>query len=162
MIRPRARQQDRDSGAALLLAIGFVVLVSAISAGLAGLATSSLNNRGTLEQLRDREYAADAAIEQAIVVAADFTCDTDESTPIPLQTLNGVTIRVSWRNACGSVPASDGGVPLEQRNVVFLACPSTVNPCVDGSDVIIRAQVNFEPASGPVTKTYIQTWSVNR
>jgi hypothetical protein len=167
MTEPCAPRQHRDSGAALLLAIGFVILVGTICGGLVGLATSSLKNRSSLELLRDREYAADAAIEQAILQATGFTCSTDPADPtkaIPLQTLNGVTIRVSWRNACGTIPASDaavGGLPLVQRNVVFSACLSTVNPCANDTDVIIRAQVNFQPDSGTVTKTYIQSWSVN-
>ena len=154
--RPRLHE---DSGAALLLAIGFVVMIGMISAGLASLATSSLANRDTLERVRDRQYAADGATEQAIVQVSSFTCDTVPNVPI-VNTLNGVSIRVDWINACRSVTTSDGS-PYLQRNVIFSACVNTGNPC-NNVDVIIRAQVNFEPASGPVTKTYVQSWSVNR
>ena len=50
----------------MILAIGFVVMIGAISGGLAALATTSLNSRTTLETVRDREFAADGVIEQAI------------------------------------------------------------------------------------------------
>ncbi len=159
MIGRRPARPHEDSGAALLLAIGFVVMIGMISAGLAALATSSLENRDTLEMVRNRQYAADGAIEQAIVQASSFTCDTVPNTPI-VNTLNGVSIRVDWLNACRSVTTSDDS-PYLQRNVIFSACVNTGSPCND-VDVIIRAQVNFEPASGPVTRTNVQSWSVNR
>ena len=65
MNAPGHRHEDR--GAALILAVAFVVMFGSIGAGLAALVTSSVNNRGSLESVRDRQYAADGAIEDAIV-----------------------------------------------------------------------------------------------
>lgn len=152
-------QPHQDSGAALLLAIGFVMMVSVISAGLAALATSGLNNRNTLEQVRNSQYAADGAIEQAISQVRALTCSPTTGFLVDSSFSSG-PIRVDWLNVCGSVPASDG-TAYPQRNVVFSACPDLGAGC-DPAKVIIRAQVNFEPASGTVTKTYIQSWSVKR
>jgi hypothetical protein len=157
--RRAPRQAHQDSGAALLLAIGFVLMVSVISAGLAALATSGLNNRNTLEQLRNSQYAADGAIEQAISQVRSLTCSPTTGFLVDSSFSSG-PIRVDWLNVCGSVSASDGN-PYPQRNVVFSACPNLGAAC-DPTKVIIRAQVNFEPASGTVTKTYIQSWSVKR
>jgi hypothetical protein len=51
---------------------------------------------------------------------------------------------------------------LSQRNVIFVACADTGSTCAS-NESIIRAQVNFEQKlSGEVTKTFIQSWSVNR
>ena len=159
------RERHNDSGAALILAIGFVVMVGAISGGLAALVTSSMNNRGTLELVRNRQYAADGAIEEAVSRVrfengpALAACTSTGGSVV--DTLNNVAIRIDWRNACGVVRSTDGTV-VAQRNVTFTACQDTKTPCSD-IDVIIRAQVNFEQASsGAVTKTYVQTWSVNR
>jgi hypothetical protein len=159
------RPQHQDSGASLILAIAFVVMIGAIAAGLASLATSSMNNRTTLEQVRDRQYAADGAIEEAIsqvrLQAGPALVDCSADGWFEDSTLNGVEIRVDWHNACGVVRASDGTV-VAQRNVIFSACENTFASC-DDANVIVRAQVNFEQAStGAVTKTYIQSWSVNR
>jgi hypothetical protein len=161
--------QHPDSGASLILAIGFVLMVSLMVGGLVSLATTGLNNRGSLQLVRDRQYAADAGITQAIadtraLAPASCTVGTGsniyQTAPIP----NNVAIRVDWDNACATntVKSSDGTF-FPQRNVVFSACvnPATNVRC-DAADVIIRAQVNFEPASGAVTKTYVQSWSVNR
>ena len=159
MTTPRA---DRDRGAALLMAIVFVVMVGAISGGLAAMVTSGLNNRGTLELVRNRQYAADAAVEQAVTLVR-----SQVGTPLALcataplftlQTLNNTEIRVDWRNACGVVQASDGTL-VAQRNVIFSACVNTGSACAEAA-IIVRAQVNFEQLSGTVTKTYIQSWSV--
>ncbi|MGZ4724560.1 MAG: hypothetical protein ACXV3B_12225 [Ilumatobacteraceae bacterium] len=155
----RERRQHNDSGAALLLAIGAVLMVGAISAGLIGAATSSLQNRSTLEVLRNREWAADSAIEQAITKVRSLDCSTASgSTP---DTTNGVGIRVDWTTDCShGVPTSDGNIYL-QRDVAFVACLDSFSACT-AANAIIRAQVNFDPQAGPVTKTVVQYWTVNR
>jgi hypothetical protein len=164
-VKKRRRGEEKDSGAALILAVGFVVAIGAISGGLASLATSGLNNRTTIETARDREFAADAVIENAITQVRLLSCASSSAVPI-LETLNLVPIRVDWVNACGSTLGSDG-VSVVQRNVIFAACVDTGSACNDAdvtvaNDVIIRAQVNFEPASGTVVKTYVQSWNVKR
>lgn len=153
--KPRHHQ---DSGAALLLAIGFVVMVSAIGGGLAALATSSMNNRNTLELVRNREYAADGAIENAIAQVRGFTCATP-SAPIYDNSLNGIDIRVDWVNVCVSVQDSNL-VWIPQRNVIFSAfCTTPTDSKCNTAAVIIRAQVNFQDTPA---KTFVQTWSVIR
>lgn len=159
MSRLRPRQTHQDTGAALLLAIGFVLMVSVITAGLAALATSGLNNHTTLEVLRNRQYAADGAIEQAIAQARVLTCSPTTGFLVDSSFSSG-PIRVDWLNVCGTVPASDGSA-YPQRNVVFSACPDLGAAC-DPAQIVIRAQVNFEPASGTVTRTIVQSWSVRR
>jgi Tfp pilus assembly protein PilX len=168
--RYTSREAD-ERGAALILAIAFMVLVGVIGAALLGATTSGLHNRQALERTRDKEYAADAAIESAITQVrtlaapgpALHTCG-----PYPL--------------AAGSVSAGApaiqvdcAGVPtltirgLLQRNVLFTSClqsdVDTATGTCKPSSVIIRALVNFETSgSGSaivVTHTTVQTWSVN-
>ena len=75
--------------------------------------------------------------------------------------MNHVATRVDWINACRTVVDASGNV-VAQRNVIFSACEDTGSPC-SASNVIIRAQVNFQQAeTGTVTKTFIQSWSVDR
>ena len=158
--------RHEDRGAVLILAVAFVVMVGAIGAGLAALVTSSVNNRGSLERVRDRQYAADAAIEDAIAQVrrtttpgSDACGSVDGVSRTP--GINAVNIRVDWRSACGVI-RSDDGLVLVQRDVIFAACVDTNAACTDSS-IIIRAQVNFEQApSGEVTKTYVQSWSMNQ
>ena len=162
----RHRRADQDSGAALILAIGFVLAVGAISGGLAGLATSGLNNRQTLKVLRDREYAADGAIEAAISQVRTDTICTDLSTGFaPPAAGSPIRIGVDWVTTCPLVEVQNAavGTNYDQRNVTFSACldPAPALVC-DPADVIIRAVVNFEPAAGPVARTFVQAWSVNR
>jgi hypothetical protein len=141
-----------------LLAIGFVVMVSAIGGGLAALATSSVNNRNTLEFVRNREYAADGAIENAISQVRALTCASPGASIVD-SSLNGVAIRVDWVNACVSVADSNGTL-ITQRNVIFTAfCNVPSDTTCRIPDVIIRAQVNFQDAPA---KTFVQSWSVNR
>ena len=160
-MRVRTGRRGNDDGAALVFAIGFVVMVGAIMAGLTGLVISSMNNRGTLEIVRDRQYAADGAIEIAIAQARTAlpACAAKPSSNV--STLNSIKVRVEVQSACAIVRGSDG-VALTQRNVIFTTCLDTESACTEKS-VIIRAEVNFaSAASGGVTTTAIQSWSVNR
>ena len=61
------------------------------------------------------------------------------------------------------------GDEFPQFNVIFTACEDKGAACGGAHWVVIRAQVNFEggngatnPATLNVTKTWVQSWSVNR
>jgi type II secretory pathway pseudopilin PulG len=162
MISKRSHRYHEDSGAALLLAVGFVLMISAVAGGLTALATSSLNNRQTLEQLRNREYAADGAIESAVSQARVQPCSSGSGFIVD-GTMNGVSIRVDWVNSCGLSVTSSDGTPVAQRNVLFSACENDTTGAVCAENkIIIRARINFEESSTGVTKTRVQAWSVNR
>ena len=164
----RQRVQPADSGAALIMVVGFILMVGMIAGGLIGLATTGLNNRTTLQLVRDRQYAADAAINQAIADArgrppvTPCTAATG-STTYPKLNSTGVSIRVDWDNSCLNSIQSSNGTSYPQRNIVFSAfCgDQTLSNC-NFAGVIIRAQVNFEPAAGATSKTSVQSWSVTR
>jgi hypothetical protein len=160
---------ESEQGAALLLAIGFVIMVGAISAGLLAFITTSLGHRPQLDTLRDRQYAADGAVELSIAEVRQLA----EPGPALAAcapgagfydwTVNDVHIRVDCSNAFNTTV--NEGLILEQRNVIFTACEySAGTACSDANgNVIVRAQINFERTSaGVVTATYVQSWSVNR
>lgn len=164
-MKRRPRRADQDSGAALILAIGFVVAVGTISGGLAGLATSGLTNRNAIEVMRDREYAADSAVEAAISqVRTVITCSPSTGFAPPIAG-SLIPIRVDWVTTCPFVAVQNAapGTTYAQRNVTFSAClnPAPTSVC-DPAKLIIRAVVNFEPATGLVVKTRVQAWSVIR
>ncbi|MCU1392488.1 MAG: hypothetical protein JWM34_916 [Ilumatobacteraceae bacterium] len=160
----RAHRHD-DRGAALLLAIGFVVMIGAISAGLAAMVTSGVTNQTTLVAVRDRQYAADGAVETAIAeVRHDITVngsDCSSAAGVTRVHLDDVDVRVDWRNDCGVVRTADGFV-VARRDVAFDACIDAGASC-SSADTIINAVVAFDQdSSGTVTHTAVQSWSVLR
>lgn len=164
----RRRVHADERGAALILAIAFLLVVGAIGAAVASSVSSGLNDRQTLDQVRARQYAADGAVEWAIArVRRDgppeppvtTTCGPfTKSDGVP--TLNGVDIRVDCASA-----ATETLTGFRQLNVIFSACVDTGSACTDATTVV-RAQVNFQAvgtgASLTVQKTWVQSWSVNR
>lgn len=175
----RARRDER--GATLILAIGFMVVVGGIGAGVVSSVATGFNGRTVLDRLRNREYAADGAVEFAIASVrqlSEATGDpggpgvadcgghdkTNHYSRKGPDALNGIDI---WVDCSNQRTLVDG---LLQRNVVFTACvdPGFVddgNPKCGGS-TIVRAQVNYQAKSAGalmvVTRTWVQSWSVNR
>jgi len=166
-MRLRAARDD-ERGATLLLVIGFIVIVALMSSAVLGLLLTGTKSRVALDQARNREYSADGAVEHAIAdVRANM--QTHPFTPCPSAHIpyakgalpNGqVDMQVDctydpWHTLSGFL----------QRNVVFVACAQQGGPqCGPG---IISARVNFQSddsavaTSITVSKTFIQTWSVN-
>jgi hypothetical protein len=158
-------RHEPERGAALILAIGVMLLVGIISASLLAYITTSVKGRSDLDAIRNRQYAADAAIENAIdqVRALGDPALSNCGGPYS-STVNGFTIHV----ICDENPttAFNAGNPPTfylQRNVVFTACATTDTPCPEDA-IVIRAQVNYEVPPGSTTpiRTYVQAWSVNR
>ncbi len=165
-----------ERGAALVFAIAFMVVIGAISAATLSSITSGLHNRTTLDVVRNRQYAADAGVEQAIAAArgsvASWSATTNAAAPQNrLQTflnsancggshnypkLNGVYIQVD----CKPAPALHNG--YFQFNGIFSAAVCTNSACnATESTAVVRAEINFDISGGTVTRTYVQSWSVN-
>ena len=163
MNRLIARGQRDERGASLILAIAFLVVIGGISAAVISSVTSGLHDRTVLDGARNREYAADSAIEQSIVRVRGLATPgvTDCATGDVWPALDSYTIRVD----CINVPAvavGAGGDLFSQNDVIFTACVNTGVTCSDAhNNVIIRAQVNFQGASPSPVKTYVQAWSVD-
>jgi hypothetical protein len=162
-----------EQGAALILAIVFLVIVGGIvAAGLSSI-TSGLNDRNILDAARQREYSADSAIDFAIATVRTMPAPTVFSGPgytpcgpysYELNSING-NVYPKMRVDC--TPAGTTSLSgFQQRDVVFAACIDVGQACGGPSaPIVIRAQVNYEAAgtdaSYQVTHTWIQSWSVN-
>jgi hypothetical protein len=166
----RLARKRGEEGATLILVIGFMVMVGLISAGLATQLASSSSTRIALDKSRNREYAADGAILTNIARVRDNIVNHGQAVPPSdpcgskvVRTLNGVTVQVDCTYT-RSLTLSG----FLQRDATFVACElQSGGGACPGSAVIIRAQVNYASQNPPgdasvqVSKTYIQTWSVN-
>jgi hypothetical protein len=167
-IMQRSASRDERGAVALMLAIGVMLMVGLLSAGLVTLVSTSAAARPQLDALRNRQYAADAGIEYAITQVralpnpgpAFAPCVAASPGYYSPPAVNGIAVRVYCENNLRT--AFNNGLAYFQRNVVFSAILASEN--FTEANVIIRAQINFEQADGnsPVTRTYIQSWSVNR
>ena len=171
-----AHRRRDERGASLALAIVFLLVVGALAMATLGHITSGLNNRRTLDAIRDREYAADAAIEYAIadVRVAGGSGPALSSCPPPSPTTTGHThFSYSYQVAGKAMRVDCINAPtltfsgFTQRNVIFVVCEDKGSDCdfASNNKTIIRAQVNYQalgPLAAPViTGTLIQSWSVN-
>jgi hypothetical protein len=167
MTTPRLRAVRDQRGASLILAITFMVVVGGVSLATLSYITNGATQRKALDQARNREYAADGAVEYAIaqvrenpaILAAGGPGVAPCSINPQPQKVNGFAIHVDCANAPTLAP---GG--FVQRNVIFTACEGTA-PCKP-ANAIVRAQINYQASSVAgtltVTRTWVQSWSVNR
>ena len=167
----RGRSRD-ERGASLVLAILFVVLVGGIMAASFSLVNSGIHNRISLDSARNREYAADAAIEYAITQVracrrpgpASWLRHGIPGYPYQYPFAPDTNTLVNMRVNCTNVPTLTFS-GFQQQNVIFTACIESGADCTD-STTIIRAQVNFQAErSGTnvsVSRTWVQSWSVNQ
>ena len=161
---PHAARPDQDPGAALIVAIGFVVMIGMIAAGLTAMVTSGVGNRAILESVRNRQYAADGAVEEAIAALVDelatgvVGCGLERA---QRTNANAIDIRVETLVTCGAVSGPDG-LPEVQLSGVLSACRETGRPCAP-DDVIVRAFVGFgQDTDGSPLSTSVHSWSVLR
>ena len=110
-----------------------------IGGGVVTLISSASSGRVALDRARNREYAADGAIEGAIAQVRLNMTNGQAATPCstlpPSPTLNGVQVQVT----CTFVPAITTTRYL-QRNVIFTArCAAVHVPECPDTNVIIRA-----------------------
>jgi hypothetical protein len=159
-----------EDGATLLFVIGFMVMVGLMMAGVTTQLASSSTTRVALDVARNKQYAADGAIETDIGVVRDrLTRGNSRQNQCPPSSLvqnpglNGVPIQVD----CTYLPNLFTLSGFVQRDAVFTACPpQAVGTACPASAVIIEARVNFASENASVdssivvNKTYIQSWSV--
>ena len=173
MSEERARRLHGERGATLILAIGFMLVIGAIGSAVMSSVVSGVNNRRTLDSVRDKEYAADGGVEYAIAQVRAIplpggpgliSCGPNSFySRTGLNALNGINIRIDCANQPTITPSG-----YLQRNVIFTACVDTGAKCgtSSASYAIVRAQVNFQAQSAgsrlSVTRTWVQSWSVNR
>jgi hypothetical protein len=176
----RAVRDER--GASLLLAIAFMVVIGMISQAILSSISSGLHVRTALDSARDREYAADGAIESAIASLRSRSASSTYGGPalapcgpgspvtnVPFyQTITEETVAINVRVDCVGEPTLTLG-SFVQQNVLFSACvkgaPDVACGTPGGPPIVIRAQVNFQTVGAgstlKVQRTWIQSWSVN-
>jgi len=151
-----------ERGATLILAMAFMIVLGAIGTTMMSSLASALHSRKSLGDARAREYAADSAIQDAITKVRQLSAPGPAltgcvpGTSYKYTAADGNEIRVNCYNR-PQVTRSG----FQQRNVIFNACKWGGADCTDSSS-IIRAQVNFQSGTGgAITRTWVQSWSVN-
>jgi type II secretory pathway pseudopilin PulG len=163
MTQTKVRRMQGERGASLILAIVFMVVVGGISAAVLSTTASGVQDRVALDQARNREYAADGAIEIAITRVRNNggTCAPGD-VPVTLEQ-PAVKVHVDCTSSPSFIVLPDNTIAT-QNNIVFTACEWSGSGNGDActpANAIINAQINFKKGSPPL-KTFVQSWSVNR
>lgn len=133
-----------DSGAALILALAFLLGIGAVLVPLVSLAGSNMINTSNLQTQRGIEFSADAIMDGAIQTVRHepptTSCPTFPGGSTPSLTVDGTSMEVQ----CSEAPVSD--LDPFGRNVEFDACvaqPAEIWATCQ-ANAVIRAQVSFD------------------
>jgi hypothetical protein len=165
-VTERHPRMHGERGAALILAIAFMVVIGAISAAVVATTSSGVQDRVALDSARNREYAADGAVERSIasVRANHAVCTSDPDFTYTAPPFPNVSIHVDCAPVPNYIVASDATIAV-QNDIVFTAClvaDVVSGKCPDAKS-IINAQINFQgTGTADHVTTYVQSWSVNR
>jgi hypothetical protein len=145
------RRAHGEDGAALELALLFMIATALIVTVLLGFASTSSQATVVTRTSRGKDYDADAAMQAAIATVRVGTC----ASYTPSFTLNNPATPL--RVDC----TTTGAVVGSQRHVVFSVCPSSVAtvPCPDAS-ALLRAEVIFFDDGGITGRAVsVLSWS---
>jgi hypothetical protein len=169
-VRMRRAAAD-ETGAVLLLALGFIAIIGFLGLALISYSTTNLRATIALRPVRSMKYAADGAVEGAInKFRQDFTvpCGTGPAVTANFYRLK-LEVDPSGRRPvdpllqdvivdCGSQEI----LSASSRRATFTAhCPTPgTTTCPTGKTVLV-AKVKFDGAA-PAAATTVETWSVHQ
>jgi hypothetical protein len=109
-VRPDSTNAHGDRGAALILALVLVGVVSVVVAALLALVIGNLKTTQVAQARTTQRYAADAAVEGAIeALRNDRTlCSQTASQPLPQLDVDGIAVSVDCTGATGTPPGAAG------------------------------------------------------
>lgn len=148
--RARRAHPHGEEGAALELALLFMIATALIVTVLLGFTSTSSRATVVTRTTRGTDYDADAAMQAAIATVRVGSC----ASFTPTFTLNNPT---ALRVDCSTT----GAVVGSQRHVVLSVCPTTVAtvPCPDANS-LLRAEVVFFDDGGIVGRAVsVLSWS---
>jgi type II secretory pathway pseudopilin PulG len=130
-----------ESGATLVLALVFVLVISLVLMAIVTLSGTNLIDTAQLQNARSLEYAADGGVDAAIQAvryqpSPITACSPTTGFPLPA-TINGVTNIVVF---------CEEAAPLFERQVTFTACPSStldLTDCQNQKSSIVQAVVLY-------------------
>ena len=105
-----ATHDEQDRGAALILSLVLIGVVSVVVVSLLALVVGNLRTTHVAQAQTKQRYSADAAIEQAIeALRNDRTlCDRPGSQALQTLTVDGVEVQVDCTSASGQAPGAGG------------------------------------------------------
>lgn len=148
MGRVTARLRRDERGAAMLMCLGFIAFVGAITPALLDYTSTNLRATVKLRELRAGNYAADAFAELAI---AKFRQDRNLAACSPSVALGDATTINTQR-----MRVQCTGTSLD---LTVTVCPATA--ACTASDARLVATVRFGDAT-PTSSTKITSWSVRK
>lgn len=151
-----------DTGASLVIALIFVVVMSLVIIAIVNLSGTNLINTANLETDRALTYAADGTIDTAIQVARYQSpvtaCSDSQSFAVPsLETDLGVSV----------VVYCEAGGPVGFRQATFVACaPGLGFLTCAGTDAspgpyVTKAVVQYGDSPTTGSTVSVQSWIVN-
>jgi hypothetical protein len=157
---PPSRRLSDETGAVLLLALGFVAFVGLVTVVLLNYTETSARATSALRPVRSAQFAADGSVEGAINKMRQFRADSTAPcvggfySVSPALNGQGITLDCSGLTVVSSSTPS--------MDVTFTAkCPVAGSTGCPSGVTMITAVVRFA-GTPPSVSTTVRSWSVRR
>jgi hypothetical protein len=144
----RPKRADDETGALLILALIFILVISVIAGALTSWVTNDLNNTPKFDSALAFESAASSAVEVALQhVRYYFDVQTlNAAPPQPCWTTSPTMSQESFNAQAVSVWCTTNWSPLSAntRVVTFYACPSTTTATACALAPSLQAVIDFD------------------
>jgi hypothetical protein len=148
-----------ETGAVLLMALGFIAIIGFLGLALLSYAATNLRATSALRPVRSIKYAADGAVEGAInKYRQDFTVPCAANFyRLKLET----TSKLALDPAVNDIVVNCGPEEITaSRRVTFTAVCTGTTYCHAGKTALV-AKIRFDGVPPAVTTT-VETWSVHQ
>jgi hypothetical protein len=163
----RSHRASDETGAVLLLALGFISFVGLVTVVLLNYADTSFRATTQLRPVRSAQFAADGAVEGAINKLRQFRPDSTAPCVNNLYTvqppLNGQDIVLN----CSNLSVISGATPTIEViltascKVASVGCPITPAMVTATTPAMLTAKVRFS-GTPPTVSATVLNWSIRR
>jgi hypothetical protein len=151
-----------ETGAVLLITLGFIAITGFLGLALISYAATNLRATTGLRPVRTAKYAADSSVEAAInKFRQDFTvpCPKTGFYKIAVVDSNGVPVAAQVTSQDIVVDCGPQTISGSSRTVTFTArCDKGTPECPAGRKLLV-ATVQYD-GTPPAVTTTVQSWSV--
>lgn len=157
---PRSARASDETGAVLLLALGFIAFAGLVTVALLGYVDTNFRATTQLRPVRSAQFAADGAVEGAINKLRQFRPDATAPCVNSLYTVKPALNNQDIVLNCSGLTVVSAS-PTTIDVTLTALCPNVASTKCPQNAALVTAKVRFT-GTAPTVTTTVLNWSIRR